>query len=158
LKTKNKKINKGGTLIEALISIGLISFVIVTILNGFAQQQVNTSGNTDKNMAVMLAEMRMEELMKFPADQLVQVSTVDYVVLRPNGYEVYGPDDSVPSELRQFKREAKIEPVDDAVVDPLSQMVEITVTVDFGAVRKKKGYSELKYPFRVELSSRRSVK
>ena len=102
MKTKNKKINKGGTLIEALISIGLISFVIVSILNGFAQQQVNTSGNTDHNMAVMLAEMRMEELMKFPSGQLVEETFVDYIVLRPNGFDVYGEEDEVPSELRQF--------------------------------------------------------
>lgn len=156
MKTKNKKINKGGTLIEALISIGLISFVIVSILSGFAQQQADTSRNTDYNMAVMLAEMRMEELMKFPADQLVQVSSVDYIVPRANGFDVYVGAANDPGELRQFQREADIDPVDDSTVDPLAQMLEITVTVSYGA-RKGTG-SGMLYPFQVELSSRRSVK
>ena len=151
MKTKNKKINKGGTLIEALISIGLISFVIVSILNGFAQQQVNTSGNTDHNMAVMLAEMRMEELMKFPSGQLVEETFVDYIVLRPNGFDVYGEGDEVPSELRQFRRTAAI-----TREDLLQQLATIRVTVDYSA-RRGTG-DDMFYPFRVELTSRRSLK
>ena len=65
MNTKNKKINRGGSLVEALVSVAIISFVVVSILSGFAQQQADTNRNTDKNMAVMLAEMRMEEMLKF---------------------------------------------------------------------------------------------
>lgn len=151
MKTKNKRINKGSSLIEALISIGIISFVIVSILNGFAQQQVNTSGNTDHNMAVMLAEMRMEELLKFPSGNLVAETFVDYIVPKPNGFDVYGEEDSIPSELRQFRRTATI-----TREDLLQQMATIKVTVEYSA-RKGTG-SEMYYPFRVELTSRRSLK
>jgi competence protein ComGC len=157
-KTKNTKINKGGTLVEALISVAIISFVIVSILSGFSQQQADTSRNTDKNMAVMLAEMRMEELLKFPSTQLKKETFVDYIVLKPNGFKVYGEKDTIPNELRQFKREAIISEVPDKTVDPLSQMVQITVTVSYGAMREKIGSSTLMYPYSVQLSSRRSLK
>lgn len=151
MKTKNKKINKGSTLIEALISIGLISFVIVSILSGFSQQQADTSRNTDYNMAVMLAEMRMEELIKFPSGKLVEETFVDYIVLVPNGFKVYGEGDTIPSELRQFRRTATI-----TREDLLQQLATIKVTVEYSA-RKGTG-GEMYYPFRVELNSRRSLK
>jgi type II secretory pathway pseudopilin PulG len=151
LKTKNKKINKGGTLVEALISIAIISFVIVSILSGFAQQQADTSRNTDKNMAVMLAEMRMEELLKFPSESLSIETFVDYVVLKPNGYVVYGEEDSIPNELRQFRRTATI-----TKEDLLQQLATIQVTVDYGA--SKGSGSDMNYPYSVQLTSRRSLK
>lgn len=152
-KTNNTKINKGGTLVEALISVAIISFVIVSILSGFSQQQADTNRNTDKSMAVMLAEMRMEELLKFPSGQLSQETFVDYVVLKSNGFRVYGENDSVPNELRQFRRTARIE-----VQDTLGQLATITVTVEYGAMRKNEGSSVLIYPYSVQFTSRRSLK
>ena len=151
MKTKNKKINKGGSLVEALISVAILSFVVVSILSGFAQQQADTNRNTDKNMAVMLAEMRMEELLKFPSDSLLIEAFVDYVVLKPNGYIVYGEGDTVPNELRQFRRTATI-----TKEDLLQQLATIRVTVEYNA-RKGAG-TDVIYPFRVELTSRRSLK
>jgi len=156
LKTKkinNTKRNRGGTLVEALISLAIISFVIVSILSGFSQQQTDTSRNTDRNMAVMLAEMRMEELMKFPSGQLVQETFVDYVVLKPNGFVVYGEGVQAPKEVRQFRRTAAI-----TREDLLQQLATIRVTVDYGAMKKKKGSSDLIYPYSVQLTSRRSLK
>jgi Tfp pilus assembly protein PilV len=150
-KTKNKKINKGSSLVEALISMAIISFVIVSILSGFSQQQADTSRNTDKNMAIMLAEMRMEELLKFPSGQLKEETFVDYVVLKSNGFRVYGEKDSVPNELRQFRRTTEI-----TREDLLQQLATIRVTVDYSA-RKGPG-TDMIYPFRVELISRRSLK
>jgi hypothetical protein len=151
--TNNTKRNKGGTLVEALISIAIISFVIVSILSGFSQQQADTNRNTDRNMAVMLAEMRMEELLKFPSGQLVQETFVDYVVLKPNGFVVYGEGVQAPKELRQFRRTAAI-----TREDLLQQLATIRVTVDYGAMRKKIGSSDLIYPYSVQLTSRRSLK
>jgi type II secretory pathway pseudopilin PulG len=147
----NKKINKGGSLVEALISIAIVSFVIVSILSGFAQQQADTSRNTDKNMAIMMAEMRMEELMKFPSGQLSDEEFVDYIVLKPYGYVVYGEDRAIPNELRQFRRTALI-----TLILPLRQLAEITVTVDYGATRG--AGSQMSYPYSVQLTSRRSLK
>jgi Tfp pilus assembly protein PilV len=152
LKTK-KNIDKGGSLVEALISIAIISFVIVSILSGFAQQQADTSRNTDYNMAVMLAEMRMEELLKFPSGQLAQVTFVDYIVLKSNGFKVYGETDEVPNELRQFRRTTTI-----TREDLLQQLATIRVTVEYSARKKSVKDNTLIYPFRVELTSRRSLK
>jgi Tfp pilus assembly protein PilV len=151
LKTKKKNINKGGSLVEALISIAIISFVVVSILSGFAQQQADTSRNTDYNMAVMLAEMRMEELLKFPSGQLIQETFVDYIVLKSNGFEVFDETKPVPNELRQFRRTAAI-----TREDLLQQLATIRVTVEYSA-RKGAG-TDMIYPFRVELTSRRSLK
>jgi type II secretory pathway pseudopilin PulG len=152
-KTKNKRINKGSSLVEALISIALISFVIVSILSGFAQQQHNTSRTTDKNTAVMLAEMRMEEFMKFPSGQLDAKTYVDYIVPKPNGFKIYGENDPIPSQLRQFKREAEIK-----IEDIMGQLATITVTVEYGAVKQSVSSNTLIYPFRITLTSRRSLK
>ncbi|MGD2088692.1 MAG: hypothetical protein PVH61_21115 [Candidatus Aminicenantes bacterium] len=149
MKTKNKKIKKGASLVEALISVAIISFVIVSILSGFTQQQADTSRNTDKNMAVMLAEMRMEELLKFPSSKMLEETFVDYIVPKPNGYEVFGEDDTPPNELRQFRRTARIEKL-----DLLKQLATITVTVEYGA-RKGAG-TEMLYPYRIEMTTRRS--
>lgn len=143
--------NKGGSLVEALISLAIISFVVVSIMSGFAQQQADTNRLTEKNMAIMLAEMRMEELLKFNSGQLAAVSFIDYIVPKPNGFVVYGEDDDVPQELRQFRRTALIEKL-----DTLQQVATITVTVDYGA-RKGTG-SEMLYPYSVRLTSGRSLK
>ena len=151
MKTKKYKINKGGSLVEALISVAIISFVVVSILSGFAQQQADTSRNTDKNMAVMLAEMRMEELLKFPSDRLNIETFVDYVVPKHNGFIVYGENDAPPTELRQFRRTVEI-----VKLDALQQLATITVTVDYGS--RKGSSSELIYPYSVQLATRRSLK
>jgi Tfp pilus assembly protein PilV len=153
LKTNNKKANKGASLIEALISVGIISFVVVSILSGFTQQQANTSQNTDHNMAVMLAEMRMEELLKFPSTQLTEETFVDYVVLRPSGFDVYDGSEGnpIPNTLRQLRRTATI-----TREDLLQQLATIRVVVEYGAM--KGSGTEMVYPFRVDLTSRRSLK
>lgn len=147
---KIKKKDKGGSLIEALISIGIISFVIVSILSGFAQQQSDTRRNTDKNMAVMLAEMRMEELLKFPSTRLVEEAFVDYIVPAYNGFTVYGQGDEVPSEPQQFRRTATI-----TKEDTLGQIATIRVVVDYGAVIDG---SKVTYPYSIQFTTRRSLK
>ncbi|UCH92430.1 MAG: prepilin-type N-terminal cleavage/methylation domain-containing protein [Candidatus Aminicenantes bacterium] len=148
---KNKKNNnKGGTLVEALISMAILSFVFVSILSGFSFQQMDTKRNTDKNMAIMLAEMRMEELMKFPSTQLIEETFVDYFVPKPNGYEYYGEDAAIPNELKQFRRTATI-----TREDILQQLATIRVLVEYGAMKGKGG---LIYPYRIELTTRRSLK
>lgn len=148
---KSKKNNKGGTLVEALVSIAIISFVIVSILSGFSQQQADTSRIGDKNMAVMLAEQRMEELLKFPSSRMDIGAFVDYVVLTAKGPVVYGENDAVPSQLRQFRRTTDIQKT-----DALAQLATITVTVEYGA-RKGSG-GEMFYPYSVRLVTRRSSK
>ncbi len=150
-KTKNKKINKGSSLVEALVSIAIIAFVVVSILSGFSQQQADTRRNTDKNTAVMLAEMKLEELLKFPSDRLSVESFVDYVVIKPDGFEVIPEGKTPPRKLRQFRRTVNIEKT-----DIMQQLATITVTVDYGAA--KGSSSSMLYPYSVQLSTRRSLK
>lgn len=147
---KIKKKDRGGTLVEALISIAIISFVIVSILSGFAQQQSDTKRNTDKNMAIMLAEMRMEELLKFPSDRLVEEAFVDYIVLAHDGYTVYGEGDSIPAEPKQIRRTTTI-----TKEDVMGQIATIRVVVDYGAVIDG---SDVKYPYSIQFTTRRSLK
>ena len=148
---KSKKINKGGTLVEALVSIAIISFVVVSIFSGFSQQQSDTTRIGDKNMAVMLAEQRMEELLKFPSSRMDIGSYVDYIVLKASGPVVYDENKAVPSQLRQFRRTTDIQKT-----DLLQQLATITVTVEYGA-RKGSG-NEMFYPYSVQLVTRRSSK
>ena len=152
-KTKNKRINKGSSLVEALISVAIIAFVVVSILSGFSQQQADTKRNADKNMAVILAEMKMEELLKFPSDRLAIESFVDYVVLKPNGFKVIPEGSTAPTELRHFRRTVNIEKT-----DTMQQLATITVTVDYGAAREAGAGSNMLYPYSIQLTTRRSLK
>jgi hypothetical protein len=162
LKTKKKQ-KKGSSLVEALISVAIISFVVVSILSGFTQQQADTRRNSDKNTAVMLAEQGMEEIIKFPYDQLVEEVYVNYFVPKPNGYDFYAEDDDPPNQLRQFRRTVEIDKGEGIVSgvgspkgDFVKKLAVITVTVEYGAQKKSVAESTLIYPYQVQLISRRS--
>lgn len=138
---KNKK-NKGSTLVEALISTAILAFVIVTILGAFSQQQMATRKNADKNAAILLAEQRMEELLKFRSEQLTEEMYRDYAVYRSDKFQYF---DSDPNKKNQFRRTTTIS------MDLLQQVATIRVEVEYGM--KDGGY-----PFRVVLSTRRGSK
>lgn len=157
MKTKNwikRSDKKGSTLVEALISMAIMSYVIVSILSGFSQQQADTQKNTDRNEAVMLAEMRLEELMKVPAEKLMLITPTyqDYVVPTPYGYDSYDENDTPPTQTRQFRRTTEIN-----MTDPINDIVTITVTVDYGP---QWSGSHLIFPLNhsVELTTRRCNK
>jgi len=138
---KNKK-NKGSTLVEALISMAILAFVFVSILGAFSQQQMSTRKNSDKNAAILLAEQRMEELLKFNAMQLTEEMFQDYIVYRSDKFQYFDTD---PGEKRQFRRTTRIS------LDFLKTMATIRVEVEYGM---KDG----SYPFKVVLSTRRGSK
>jgi hypothetical protein len=133
-------------LIEALISVGLLSFVVVSILGGFSQQQANTRTTSARNIAIRLAEIRIEDLLKFPTSQLTQETYRDYVISNDNGFQVYDEAaDGNPNEQKQYRRTTQI------VLDMLGQIATIRVTVEFplvGAV----------YPFSVTMTTKRGIK
>ncbi len=64
-----KKTN-GFTLVEALLAMTIVIFVVVGILSGFTQQMVTNRYAGAKNMAISLAESKMEEYLKYPASQM----------------------------------------------------------------------------------------
>lgn len=142
---------------EALVAMAILAFVIVTILGGFSQQQVATRKTATKNTALILAEMRLEELLKFPASQLVapgvtQVTT-DFIISRNNTFQYFDDDPGDMSDpgkptraqMDQFRRTTRIQG------DLLGDVATIQVMVEYG--RTVAG----EYAFRVVMASRRSL-
>ncbi len=141
----NKNNIKGTSLVESLISIALISYVVVNILGGISNQQMAMKKTGDKNAAIMAAEMRLEEISKFPANQLSIETYTDYVLYKNNGFEVYQSDQYQP---KQFRRTTII------TKNLTQQIATIHVRVEYGAVMEG---SVLTYPFKTELSTRRTL-
>ena len=133
-----KKIN-GFTLVEALLATTIVIFVVVGILSGFTQQMVANRFAGAKNIAISLAESKLEEYLKYPASQMPAAS-VDYVVERGKRLVVSTVD---PDLDDQYRRTVTIIP---SAVFP--SMNEVQVLVEYGK-------SGSRYPFRVVLNSQR---
>ncbi len=145
-KKKKKMNNKGASLVEALLSVTIMSFVIVSILSGFSQQQMTTRNTSAKNTAISLAEMKMEEMLKWPTPQLTEETFRDYVIVNNSGYQVYDEvTDGNPNEQKQYRRTI------DVNIDMLGQIAIIKVTVDYPLTGTT-------YPSSVELKTKRGVK
>ncbi len=76
---KLNKSNEGFTLIEVLIAISLVAFSLIAILNGFIYQGKTNNSINNRNIAVLLAEEKIEEYFKhsydnMPADQTDYIS------------------------------------------------------------------------------------
>jgi type II secretory pathway pseudopilin PulG len=133
-----KKTN-GFTLVEALLAMTIVIFVVVGILSGFTQQMVANRFAGAKNIAISLAESKIEDYLKFPASQM-PAGSVDYVVERGKRLVVSTTD---PDLDDQFRRTAT---VSGSPVYPA--MNTIQVVVEYG----KRGD---RYPFRITLTSQR---
>ena len=136
-------INKRGfSLIEALVALGIISFVLISILSGFTRQQQITANTTAKNMAVFLAESKLEEMLKFPDSTLTLSAgqTTDYIELARNFMK--DPVSIDPQKANQFRRITTITSAGD--------FVAVEVRVDYPFAK-----SHNTYPFRVILRSNR---
>ena len=137
--------NKGTTIVELLVSLAIMSIVIVSILTGFSQQQVSERVNNYKSAALMLAELRMDEFMKYSSSQMSTPTTItDYILLKKGAFQEFASDEE-PNQLNQFRRVVTITPSDSG------GMTTIGVVVEYGAM-KNKGDSSWKYPFQVEFS------
>lgn len=151
-----KRHARGSSLLETLISVTLLALILVSILSGFAQQQASTRKNTDKNAAIILGEARLEELIKFPADQLQAETYVDYVVQGLNKYEVYDENAVPPTKVRQFRRTTTIS------LDPKGQLAYIRVVVEYGQTSRNRSATDNAgrwvYPYQVGFSTRRMLK
>ena len=132
---KNKK---GFTLVEALLAMTIVIFVVVTILSGFTQQMVSNRYAGAKNIAITLAESKIEDYLKFPASQMPAAS-VDYVVERNRRLVLYTSD---PGVENQYRRTTTVTP------NATGTMNTVRVRVDYGWLRGT-------YPFQVTLSSQR---
>lgn len=143
MNNKKNNNNKGTTLVEALIAIAIVSFVVVSILGGISHQQMSSRNISGKNTAILLGEMRMEQLMKFPSGQLAIETYTDYIVRKANGFEIF---DTNPNKSNQFKRTTDIKK------DLVAQVATIEVLVEYG---RKAGDV---YPYKIKLISRRGAK
>jgi len=122
---------------EILISIALVAFVLVAILTGFTQQQVSTQKNFSKNLAVTLAEERMEETIKFPASQLIAGTQVDYIVPTGGTYAIHDAEPTHPDRMRRT-----------TTIAAAGDLMDVRVRVEYG-------YTRGEYPFSITLSTRR---
>lgn len=143
---KRKLNNRGSSFVETMISMAIIAVVVVSILNGFTHQQVRAKSMTNRAYAMQLAELRMEELLKFPTPQLTDEVITDYIVVKSDSFVVYNDVDTYnPNVPNQFRRISTI------TIDSMSETATINVRVDYPLINHK-------YPFKVELTSRRGIK
>jgi len=82
-KSKMYKYKEGFTIIEVLIAISLVAFSLIAILNAFIFQNKQNNVINDRNIAVMLAEEKIEDYFKYPYDNMPS-GTTDYVVYKLN--------------------------------------------------------------------------
>jgi len=131
--------NKNGfTLIETMVGLTLIAFVAVAILGAFSQVQLNTKYVGDKNLAMVLAESTMEDMMKFPGSQLAAGTTIDYAFKTGNSFYIQTADPDLPN---QFRRTLDI--------TAAGTLMNVLVTVEYGKIGTDT------YLGRVSLNSRR---
>lgn len=132
---------KGFTLIEALIAMGIVAFVVVSILNAFIHQMHANKNTNTKNVAITLAEDKIEEYLKFPSDVMPGDAT-DYIVLGTNKEPVIHTSD--PGLNGQFRRRVTI--------TANGNLNRIRVSVYYGFVKKTGSY-----PFGVVLTTLRGL-
>jgi hypothetical protein len=122
-----------------MLAMAIVLFVVVSVLSGFTQQMVTNRYAGAKNIAISLAEAKIEDYLKFPASQM-PVGSVDYVVEQNRKLVVSTGD---PDREDQYRRTTVVSPSPD-----YASMNVIRVTVEYG----KHGD---RYPFRVVLTSQR---
>lgn len=149
MKTLN---NKGFTLIEAMVGMAIIAFVMVGILSTFAQQQMLSRKDAEKNTAIILAETKLEELLKFSSQQLqgedfsTKGDVVEFITHKEGIFKNYDVD---PNEPKQYRRTTRV------TLDLLGQLATLRVTVEYG--RAKKDINTFVYPFQIVLTTRRGL-
>lgn len=133
--------NKNGfTLIETIIGITLLAFVVVSVLGAFSQIQLNTKYVNDKNLALVFAESKMEEMLKYPGSSLTALPATSIEYAYKSGNSLTIPTTTDPDKADQFKRTINITAADN--------LMNVQVIVEYG-------YKNPIYPFRVSLNSRR---
>ncbi len=84
-KIQKNHLNKGFTLIEVLIAISLVAFSLIAILSAFIVQGQQNNSINERNVAIVLAEEKLEEYFKFPYTDMPNPTTqVDYIYYHLN--------------------------------------------------------------------------
>lgn len=127
----------GFTLIETLIGLGILSFVIVTVLAAFSQIQLNTRTVGDRNLAMLLCESSMEQVLKYPGSTLSATTSVDYVYKTPLSFHRQTTQPAVDNHFRRT-----------VTLTASGNMMLVSVVVDYA-------YISGAYRSRVSLNSQR---
>jgi len=141
----HKKHETGFTLLEVLMSLAIFSFMVVSILSGFAQRMHSDRNTNLRNIAITLAEARMEEFLKFPSSELTSTfpaTTTDFIVYR--GGRAPKTTTSDPSLEQQFRRTVNLSANGD--------LCRVEVIVEYGFLNRTH-----QYPFRVVLTTQRGL-
>ncbi len=155
-KKRRANSEKGASLIEALIALGIIAYVIVAILSGMTQYHYISQSNSNRNTAMMLAESKLESVLKFPVTQLVATGLPEYeflTVSSERGVELIqkSADATPPVGItKNYYRRATT-----VTRDVIANLATIRVLVEFEENGEKEGVME--YNYHVQLSSRRTI-
>ena len=143
---KNKK---GFSLLEALIALGILAFIVAAILAGFSAQIYTNSKTRQKNIAISLAEERIEEVLKYSREQLSNMGLINQSIVEDFSQQVESNSPLVQSKYSNLQDYRGMKRTTIITQDPNnSELLDIKVIVEYG----KKGN---RYPFRVVLNTKR---
>ena len=143
---KNKK---GFSLIEALVALGILAFIVAAILSGFSAQIYTNSKTREKNLAISLAEERIEEVLKYSRDQLNNMGVIGSTIIEDFSQNITPTNPLIKSKYANLSDYKGMKRITTITQDPTnSELLDIKVTVEYG----KRGSV---YPFKVTLVTKR---
>jgi type II secretion system protein I len=131
--------NKGFSLIEALVALGILGFVVISILSGFSAQLRTNKKTREKGIAISLAEDRIEEILKFSRTQIDNMGIIGTPLI-----ETF--KNHISSDYRTMRRTTEI------TYNTNPELLDIKVTVEYGRIGKQGSY---RYPYKVSLETTR---
>jgi len=144
--------NSGFSLLEALIALGILGFVVISILSGFSAQLRTNRKIREKNIALTLAEDRIEQILIFSKSQLENMLTLNHDYIED--FSSYPSDDPFTKgfnpykNIKEYKKMRRKTKITRSIVP---ELLNIEVTVEYG----KRGNH---YPFKVVLTTIRGGK
>ncbi len=155
ISNRSKRSAKGFSVIEAIVGVTILAFVLMTIISALIHQRTSTKKTSSKNIAITLADMKLQEMMQYSAEQLeifVQEPThlnrvVEYITYSNGQYVVA---DELQNDQNSFRRSTWVE------LDLLGELATIQVVVDYGPLRRDSKGTLSDWPFKVGLSTKRA--
>ena len=144
--------NKGFSLIEGLIALLIIGFVVLAILSGFSAQLRTNRKTREKNIALALAEDRIEEVLKYSKTQLTNMGVIGSTIVE----DFSAPTSNDPFTHNIYKNSIDYRKMKRTTVitqNPTSpELLDIRVMVEYGKLGKD---ANVRYPYRVVLTTTR---
>ena len=139
----------GFSLIEALIALGILAFIVAAILAGFSAQIYTNSKTREKNLAISLAEERIEEVLKYKKDQLNDMGVIGSTIVEDFSKPITNNGTFIQSKYNNLADYRNMRRTTIITQDSAnSELLDIKVIVEYG----KKGN---RYPFRIVLITKR---